>query len=94
MTLGSKPTVYNLGRIAQRLSTCAFGQFARRCVRNALVSTRDYTDSGEFLKELTALKGVGTDTDSVLAADTSTFLPLTTAPDGLAALLNAIYSQE
>ena len=28
------------------------------------------------------------DTDSVLAADTSTFLPLTTAPDGLAALLD------
>ena len=41
-----------------------------------------------ILKELTALKGVGTNTDFVLAADTSTFLPLTTAPDGLAALLD------
>ena len=29
-----------LRRFAQRLSTCAFGQFARRRVRNALVSTR------------------------------------------------------
>ena len=29
-----------VGRVAQRLSTCAFGQFARRRVRNALVSTR------------------------------------------------------
>ena len=35
-----------------------------------------------------ALEGIGTATDSVLAADTSTFLPLTTAPDGLAALLD------
>ena len=48
--------------------------------------------------ELTALKGVGTDTDSVLAADTNTFLILTVhltgrIADGLAALLNAIYPQ-
>jgi len=48
--------------------------------------------------ELTALKDVGTATDSILAADTSTFLILTVLltgriADGLAALLNAIYSQ-
>jgi len=51
------------------------------------------------VKELTTLKGVRTDTDSVLAAGTSTFLILTVhltgrIADGLAALLNAIYSQE
>ena len=46
------------------------------------------------VKELTALEGVRTATDSVLAADISTFLILTVhltgrIADGLAALLNA-----
>ena len=57
------------------------------------------TNSGKFLKEFSALTGRGTATDSVLAADTSTFLILTVhlmgrIADGLAALLNAINSQE
>ena len=52
-----------------------------------------------ILKELTAPEGVGTNTDFVLAADTSTFLIPTVhltgrIADGLAALLNAIYPQE
>ena len=34
------------------------------------------------------MEGVRTATDSVLAADPSTFLPLTTAPEGLATLLD------